>query len=815
MKRMKKISKIFLVLAMIFSQLSSVVTVLADEIMTKDLNLNLTYEKDLELGYVKKYELSYISLAGSYDEDKDYVVEVNTSFTYLDGETESKEMTPVTKTGEELNETKTKCELDPISYLYNGIFKVEVTVKDGNTVVFNDDITYTVDSVKSGLVGSLNDGEVDPTLETIGNVSTGEYTVLEKKTYTQNLIIMPGEISPNSSYRVMNGNTELYKGLGSGIPSLVINGTSTDTGTLMSGTYNTSDIITIYELGENEIVDKTITYTYNANINYYDSDYEFGDIFNLEFKNGYLFDKALDFEGSLGVSKISYFNDLANEYGLDIKLFNENGDELDLTNDKILASEIRKDYRLELAKDGVGTFVYTVVIMGDNTNDNKFDVEDVKATIDDYLDGNKVISMDVIKNNEDEEDGLISFYDIVYFNYLLNNYDEDYVRNVDLSLLFGDVPSEITVGDSFDLSVIVKSSDVNDFIDGISAVLDYDNSLLKLTGVTSNDKLYGNYKDNNLMYVGNKISNDEVVLTFTFMALAKGSTNVKLDGEISKMSDIGISEFDTLTKEINITRKASSNNNLSSLKTNVGKFDVSFDKDVTVYTVTVPYDTDSVILSGELEDINSTVEGLNEYTLDGDKTTACIKVMAEDGNIKVYTVYIVKEAKPVVTPVTYYYSSNNYLKLLEINGYDIVFDKDTLEYNIKVKSDVTSLDIKAIAEGSKASVEITGNEKFKKGNNIVLITVKAEDGSTREYKITVNKEEKKDVLTEVDSSSNTAEKVVIIILIILVVLGLLYLIFKKDDEKVVDVQLKNDIKPKKETEVNKKNNNNEKNNKKK
>ena len=69
MKRMKKISKIFLVLAMIFSQLSSVVTVLADEIMTKDLNLNLNYEKDLELGYVKKYELSYISLAGSYDED--------------------------------------------------------------------------------------------------------------------------------------------------------------------------------------------------------------------------------------------------------------------------------------------------------------------------------------------------------------------------------------------------------------------------------------------------------------------------------------------------------------------------------------------------------------------------------------------------------------------------------------------------------------------------------------------------------------------------------------------------------------------------
>lgn len=33
MKKMKKISKIFLVLTMIFSQLSSVVTVLADEVV--------------------------------------------------------------------------------------------------------------------------------------------------------------------------------------------------------------------------------------------------------------------------------------------------------------------------------------------------------------------------------------------------------------------------------------------------------------------------------------------------------------------------------------------------------------------------------------------------------------------------------------------------------------------------------------------------------------------------------------------------------------------------------------------------------------
>ena len=165
--------------------------------------------------------------------------------------------------------------------------------------------------------------------------------------------------------------------------------------------------------------------------------------------------------------------------------------------------------------------------------------------------------------------------------------------------------------------------------------------------------------------------------------------------------------------------------------------------------------------------------------------------------IKVYTVYIIKEAKPenVATPVTYYYSSNNYLKSLEIDGYEITFNKETNEYKITVKGDVTSLDIKAIPEDSRARVEITGNEKFKKGNNTVTITVTAEDGSTREYKITANKEsEKKEALTEIEGNSNTAEKVVIIILIILVVLGLLYLIFKKDEQEVATVEIKKEQK---------------------
>ena len=799
MKKITKISKIILAITMLFSQLSSVVTVLADEIMTKSLITSLTAVTDDELGYVEKYELTYTSEKKDYDEEKEYTVELQPIFTYLDEIPEIGDKITITKTGAELN-NENKYELNEVSSIYNGVFDLVITVKDEDTVVYKDKITYTVDTVKSGLVGALNSGEVEPINETLGEISTGEYNIDEAKEYTQNLVIIPGDLSPYSIYKVTKGEEELYKGVGSKIPELIINGSVTNTGNLTSGTYNTSDTIVVEKLDDNGEVEYGMEYTYNATLNYYNSDEELSQIYDLSFDNGYLYEDAINYNSSLEVSKISDLLDKLENTDLELKVYNENNEELDLTDEEVLNSEIKNNYKLEFTKTDIGTYTYLVVITGDNTGDNHFTKEDIEKTLKDYLEENKVLSMDVI-GKSDEEKGTLNFHDIVHFNNALNNGSNDYIENTDLSLVFGEVPSEIVVGDTFDLQVLVNSSNALDYINGINAKVTTDGSVLKLTNIKINDKLMSEVKDNNLVAVGTKIGSDEVLLTLTFTAISKGTGEVSLSGELAKDTIDSVEEFTSITKEINVTRSLSSNNNLSSLKSSVGTFDIAFDKDVTVYTLTVPYDTESVILSGGLEDINSVVDGLIEYKLTEDKTVANITVTSESGEKKVYTVYIIKEAKPVVTPVVYYYSSNSYLKTLEIEGYEITFDKETLEYKIKVKSDVTSLDIKAIPESNKSRVEITGNEKFKKGNNTVTITVTAEDGSTREYKITVDKEaDKKDALTEIEDSSNTAEKIVIIILIILVVLGLLYLIFKKDDEeKIVSVEPKKDVTPKKET----------------
>lgn len=794
MKKITKISKIFLVLTMIFSQLSSVVTVLADEIVSKPLDTSLVAVTDEELGYVEKYTLTYKSEKQDYEEEKEYTIELESSFEYLNGTIENGTDVIVTKTGSELNNEVNSSDLNPISSYYNGVYNLKITVKDNASVIYEESIPYTVNTVKSGLVGTLNNGEIEPTDETLGMVSTGEYTVSEEKEYTQNLMIVPGNLSPDSNYRITIGENVMLM-TGEDIAQSTFDGSKTNTTSSLGGLYNTTDIVTIEELDNNDEVINTMNYTYNASINYdKNNDEELSELTSLNLNDGYLYEEAIGYNNSDKVTSIKEIVDSLVNTDIELSIYDENNTLLDLTNEDVLNGEVKNNYKLVFKK---GTEVtYTVVVLGDNTNDNNFNKEDMKPTMGDYLEGNKVLSMDVVKGDSDDK-GLLTFEDIMKLNTELNPITSG-DANINLGLVYGELPKVIYVGDTFKLNVLVNSENASDYINGINALVTTGNNL-KLTNVIYNSNLIGTFKDNALVAAGKDLTNGEVLLTLEFTAIAEGEDSITLSGSIAKNENI--QEFESLVTEINVIRKISSNNNLSSLNASVGTFDIAFDKDVTVYTLTVPYDTESVILSGSLEDINSTASGLIEYKLDGDKTTANITVVAEDGSIKVYTVYIVREAKPetVVTPVTYYYSSNNYLKSLEIDGYEITFDRDTNEYKITVKGDVSSLDIKAIPEDNRARVEITGNEKFKKGNNVVTITVTAEDGSTREYKINVNKEaDKKDALTEIAGSTNTAEKVVIIILIILVVLGLLYLIFKKDEEEVVAVEPKKDSNIKKE-----------------
>lgn len=89
-------------------------------------------------------------------------------------------------------------------------------------------------------------------------------------------------------------------------------------------------------------------------------------------------------------------------------------------------------------------------------------------------------------------------------------------------------------------------------------------------------------------------------------------------------------------------------------------------------------------------------------------------------------------------------NSNSYLSNLEINGYDIDFDKHILSYDLNVESSVNSLEITAESENISSIVTIVGADDLKANDYVVEITVTSKDNTTKTYKINVNKEETKE-----------------------------------------------------------------------
>lgn len=93
--------------------------------------------------------------------------------------------------------------------------------------------------------------------------------------------------------------------------------------------------------------------------------------------------------------------------------------------------------------------------------------------------------------------------------------------------------------------------------------------------------------------------------------------------------------------------------------------------------------------------------------------------------------------------ITYNGSSNNYLLDLYVTGYDFTesFNKDNETYFLTVNNDVSSLTTVAVPEEDKSTVKIYGNEEINVGTNKILVTVTAEDGSVRNYRIYVTRQE--------------------------------------------------------------------------
>ena len=179
----------------------------------------------------------------------------------------------------------------------------------------------------------------------------------------------------------------------------------------------------------------------------------------------------------------------------------------------------------------------------------------------------------------------------------------------------------------------------------------------------------------------------------------------------------------------------STNNNLKSLEIEEGKLNKEFESDVLEYQMKVLYDVTKLNIKYETEEEHAKVEVLGDVNkLKENENIITLKVTSEKGDVKEYKLVVtrLKEGETL--------GNNPDISELNIKGYDINFSKDKQVYSLKIEKEKT-LNIEVILEDPTSSYKITGNNDLKDGS-IIKINTTSKDGSTREYQIVIEKENK-------------------------------------------------------------------------
>lgn len=92
--------------------------------------------------------------------------------------------------------------------------------------------------------------------------------------------------------------------------------------------------------------------------------------------------------------------------------------------------------------------------------------------------------------------------------------------------------------------------------------------------------------------------------------------------------------------------------------------------------------------------------------------------------------------------VAYNGSSNNYLSNLKLEEQELTtaFSKTNTTYFATVGEEISKVEVKVETEDEKAKVSIYGNNDLQKGLNKILISVTAENGNVRVYRIYITRE---------------------------------------------------------------------------
>ena len=417
---------------------------------------------------------------------------------------------------------------------------------------------------------------------------------------------------------------------------------------------------------------------------------------------------------------------------------------------------------------------YKVVFLGDLNSDNIVNEDDVKTGIDNFFE-ETIIDTPVIDTPiiEEEETTIIESNDITeeisYVDAVVKNntYEvptptlEEETLNVSINKT--DEIENITPEDKVIVEVKIDGF-VSNYLNTISGKINYNNEILELENVyvLIDNKVLGKSLDNKFIYVLDNYQDNNTFMVIVFKAIGYGVTDVSLEQLklVMNGTPLSILNNDKLSITVNESSKGGD--------------------------VELP----STNNKPNIEQSKPPVTNVSKPTTKPQKKPS-----------KLNEVVIDNTTNNIVT-----LSNDNYIKNMDIVGYEILFDKEINNYFIEVENTVNALTLNVSLNSDKASYLITGNENFKVGKNEVILTVLAEDGSSRDYVIKVNKKEA--VVKDLDNESNKSEKqendkiesnknkkknnnifsnikisyeVIILVILIISIMIMIYKLLKKED----------------------------------
>ncbi len=261
-------------------------------------------------------------------------------------------------------------------------------------------------------------------------------------------------------------------------------------------------------------------------------------------------------------------------------------------------------------------------------------------------------------------------------------------------------------------------------------------------------------------------------------SVADGTASVS--GTVNKSLRYGSNTFNVVvtaengskkTYSVTITKQddRNSDNTLKILSIDAGSID--FNSNTTNYSIKVKHDVSTINIKAEANNSKASVSGTGEKELKDYSNDFSVVVTAENQTKRTYTIRVIRADESGNYGKL---STVNDLKSLSIEGYEISFNKEKLEYEILIGEDVESLNINAVSADETALINISGNEGLKPGENKVEVVVTAENGDIKTYVIDVYK---KGTITDNATIEKTYKKTKniwkIIAIISLVVNGLL------------------------------------------